>query len=467
MNAPATKTFEKSHKAKLIRKAVRQSERTKKQSILDQLFAQLFSGLVYSQIWEDPIVDMDAMELDETHHVVTIASGGCNVMNYLMAKPAKITAVDLNRAHVALTRTKLCAAQNFPDHKTFFDFFAIPNNNNNQNSYDQYLNPNLDETAKSYWQGRDKTMRRRSRYFTDNIYHRGLLGNFIGLSHFLAKAYGIKFDELLNAKSIEEQTEFFEKKLSPLLDKKLITWLTSHPASLYGLGIPPAQYTELAKCADGDMAEVLRQRLRKLCCDYDINQNYFAWQAFGRQYGTQTNAVNDNAVSGGKLEHKNADVATVASGQPKELLENQHLEYNNADAGGHLKHKNGGLPPYLQDQNFEAVKNYAKNVTVSQVSITDKLNSMEPGTVDRVVLLDAQDWMDEGMLNDLWDAITRAAAPGAKVIFRTAGIESILPGRVKDSTLSKWAYQEEASKEYTKKDRSAIYGGFHLYNFKG
>ena len=467
MNAPATKTFEKSHKAKLIRKAVRQSERTKKQSILDQLFAQLFSGLVYSQIWEDPIVDMDAMELDETHHVVTIASGGCNVMNYLMAKPAKITAVDLNRAHVALTRTKLCAAQNFPDHKTFFDFFAVPNNNNNQNSYDQYLNPNLDETAKSYWQGRDKTMRRRSRYFTDNIYHRGLLGNFIGLSHFLAKAYGIKFDELLNAKSIEEQTEFFEKKLSPLLDKKLITWLTSHPASLYGLGIPPAQYTELAKCADGDMAEVLRQRLRKLCCDYDINQNYFAWQAFGRQYGAQDNAVNDNAVSGGKLEHnnadasghlkqENADVAAVASGQLKPQVKNQHL-----------KHKNGGLPPYLQDQNFESVKNYAKNVTVSQVSITDKLNSMEPGTVDRVVLLDAQDWMDEGMLNDLWDAITRAAAPGAKVIFRTAGIESILPGRVKDSTLSKWAYQEEASKEYTKKDRSAIYGGFHLYNFKG
>ncbi len=425
MNAPATKTIEKTHKAKLIRKAVRQSERTKKQSFLDQLFAQLFSGLVYSQIWEDPVVDLAAMEINETHHIVTIASGGCNVMNYLMAKPAKITAVDLNRAHVALTRTKLCAAQNFPDYKTFYDFFAVPNNNDNQKSYDKYLSPNLDETAKSYWQGRDKTMRRRSRYFTDNIYHRGLLGNFIGLSHFLAKAYGIKFDDLLNAKSIDEQTEFFEKKLSPLLDKKLITWITSHPASLYGLGIPPAQYTELAKCADGDMAEVLRQRLRKLCCDYDINQNYFAWQAFGRQYS--------------------------------------------ADASGQLKHKNdnGALPPYLQVQNYEAVKAFAKNVSVHQTSITDKLNSMKPGSVDRVVLLDAQDWMDDETLNELWDAITRAAASDAKVIFRTAGIESILPGRVKNSTLSKWAYQAEASKDYTKKDRSAIYGGFHLYNFIG
>lgn len=423
MNAQARKFFEKPHKAKLIRKAVRQSERSKKQTILDQLFAQLFSGLVYSQIWEDPIVDLAAMELGENHHVVTIASGGCNVMNYLMAKPAKITAVDLNRAHVALTRTKLCAAKYFPDHTTFFNFFAVPNNKDNQKTYETYLSTNLDETAKSYWQGRDKTFRRRSRYFTDNIYHRGLLGNFIGLSHFLAKAYGIKFDELLNAKSIEEQTEFFEKKLSPLLDKKLITWLTSHPASLYGLGIPPAQYTELANCADGNMAEVLRQRLRKLCCDYDINENYFARQAFGRQYGANDNTINNN--------------------------------------------DNGSLPPYLQVHNYEAVKSYAKNVTVSQVSITDKLNAMEPGTVDRVVLLDAQDWMDETMLNELWDAITRAAAPDAKVIFRTAGIESILPGRVKDSTLSRWEYQDEASKEFTKKDRSAIYGGFHLYNFKG
>ncbi len=423
MNAQARNFLEKPHKAKLIRKAVRQSERTKKQTVLDQLFAQLFSGLVYSQIWEDPVVDLAAMELGENHHVVTIASGGCNVMNYLMAKPAKITAVDLNRAHVALTRTKLCAAQHFPDHATFFNFFAVPNNRDNQKTYETYLSKNLDETAKSYWQGRDKTFRRRSRYFTDNIYHRGLLGNFIGLSHFLAKAYGINFDELLNAKSIEEQKEFFEKKLSPLLDKKLITWLTSHPASLYGLGIPPAQYTELAKCADGDMAEVLRQRLRKLCCDYDINENYFAWQAFGRQYGAKDNTINNN--------------------------------------------DNGSLPPYLQVQNYEAVKSYAKNVTVSQVSITDKLNAMEPGTVDRVVLLDAQDWMDEGMLKELLGGITRGAAPYAQGIFCTAGIESILPGRVKDCTLSRWEYQDKVSKEFTKKDRSAIYGGFHLYNYKG
>ncbi len=444
MTMPATTTLEKPHKAKLIRKAVRQQERTKKQSILDQLFAQLFSGLVYSQIWEDPLVDLEAMEIDETHHIVTIASGGCNVMNYLINSPARITAVDLNRAHVALTRTKVCAAKNFPDHKSFHQFFAVPNKRENRHLYDQYIMPNLDATSKLYWQGRDKTFRRRSRYFTDNIYHRGLLGNFIGICHFMTRFYGVNFNQLLSATTMEQQKEFFDKKLSPLLDKKLITWLTSHPASLYGLGIPPAQYTALAECADGDMAEVLRERLRKLCCDYPINQNYFAWQAFGRSYDTMTNLQAEK-------------LGTV---HPAEKSQS-----HNSSLNGSQLNDNGALPPYLQFQHYQNIADNAERVDVSQASITDKLLSMPAGSVDRVVLLDAQDWMDDKTLNELWHAITYTAADNARVIFRTAGHDSILEGRVKNEILSKWSYQREKSAELTKKDRSAIYGGFHLYQF--
>lgn len=58
-------------------------------------------------------------------------------------------------------------------------------------------------------------------------------------------------------------------------------WLTQQPASLFGLGIPPAQYEALCSGSANDMAGVLRQRLEKLACDFDIRQNYFAQQAFG------------------------------------------------------------------------------------------------------------------------------------------------------------------------------------------
>ena len=75
-----------------------------KKTIKDKIFALLFQKLVYPQIWEDPQVDLEALELNEKSHVVTIASGGCNALSYLIASPEKITAVDLNHAHVALVK---------------------------------------------------------------------------------------------------------------------------------------------------------------------------------------------------------------------------------------------------------------------------------------------------------------------------------------------------------------------------
>ena len=79
------------------------------------------------------------------------------------------------------------------------------------------------------------------------------------------------------------------------------------------------------------------------------------------------------------------------------------------------------------------------------------------------MLLDAQDWMNGAQLNALWSQIDRTATPGARLIFRTAGEPTILPGRVSDAILNNWQYRREQSEALCRRDRSAIYGGFHLY----
>jgi S-adenosylmethionine-diacylglycerol 3-amino-3-carboxypropyl transferase len=79
------------------------------------------------------------------------------------------------------------------------------------------------------------------------------------------------------------------------------------------------------------------------------------------------------------------------------------------------------------------------------------------------VLLDAQDWMSVQQLVELWREIHRSAAPGARVIFRTAADERLLPGRVPNEILAAWTYHEARSKALNALDRSSIYGGFHLY----
>jgi S-adenosylmethionine-diacylglycerol 3-amino-3-carboxypropyl transferase len=381
------------------------------QGMLEYMFKQAFKGLVYPQIWEDPAVDMEALAITPESRVVTIASGGCNVLSYLTANPAHITAVDLSLAHVALNRLKLAAAQRLPTWQAFYRFFGAADTEANVTAYWRFLEPHLDAQTKAYWEGRNVFGRRRISNFSRKFYHSGLLGHFIGLGHLVARMHGVNLREILNARSLAEQRAFFETSLSPLFDKPLVRWATGQRMTLYGLGIPPAQYAALGAGAP-HMANVLRERVEKLSCDFSIDDNYFAWQAFGRSYS------NDES---------------------------------------------GPLPPYLKQENFETVRARADRVEVMNRSFTEYLRSQPDKSLDRYILLDAQDWMSDQQLNDLWSEITRTARAGARVIFRTAAEPSLLPGRVEDATLAHWRYEEEKSQDLNRRDRSAIYGGFHLY----
>jgi len=398
----------------VIDRAVVNHEAMSKEGLLERAFAFAFRGLVYAQIWEDPVVDMEALAITPDCHIATIASGGCNVLSYLTANPARITAVDLNTAHIALNRLKQVAAQQLPDHAHFRRFFGEADSAANVRVYKELLRPHLDETSRRYWEGRDLVGRRRIGMFKSGAYKRGLLGGFIGAAHLVAKLYRIDPRVLLDAKDMDEQRRLFEAHLAPVFDRKFVRWLTDQPASLFGLGIPPAQYDALA--GDEKMAGVLRKRLERLACDYDLKSNYFAWQAFGRGYG---------------------------------------------------RHADAPLPPYLEAANYEDVKARAVRVDVRHANMTDWLATQKDGTVDRYILLDAQDWMSDGQLFDLWSEITRTAKPGARVLFRTAAEPSLLPGRVPDALLDQWHYHAEESLGFTRADRSSIYGGVHLYSLKG
>ena len=394
----------------LLGGAVHRSAAGSLDGVLERLFTLAFSGLVYPQIWEDPAVDMEAMEIAPHHHVVAIASGGCNVLSYLVADPAAITAVDLNHAHVALNKLKVAGLRHLPNWESFYRFFGEANDRANMLAYEKYLQPQLDAQTRRYWEKRSLSGRRRLSHFQSNIFRKGLLGRFIGMSHLVARAYGQDMEKLLWTRSLRDQRAFFEEVVSPLFDRRLVKWVTSRRISLYGLGIPPAQYEALA--GGQAMPDVLRARLEKLVCDFPIRDNYFAWQAFGRSY---------------------------------------------APGGA------GPLPPYLQERHFAALKRRAECVDVRHVSFTDAVNTMAPGTAHRFVLLDAQDWMTDTQLGELWAGITHAAAPGARVIFRTAGRDTILPGRVPAHILGQWRYLEQRSQELCRRDRSSIYGGFHVY----
>lgn len=390
------------------------------QGALERLFTFAFKGLVYPQIWEDPDVDMRALNLQPHSRVLTIASGGCNVLSYLTADPAEIVAVDLNHAHVALARLKLAAARFLPNYDAFYRFFGEADEKANIAAYNRFLRDRLDLETRAYWESRALANwgKKRISLFSRDLYRHGLLGHFIGLAHFVARLYGVDPRQFVSARSLDEQRSYFVTVLAPIFDKRMVRWMTSKKISLYGLGIPPAQYEALIS-GGGTMAEVLKERLERLACGFPLNENYFAWQAFSRGY---------------------------------------------APAGADGSGEAGPLPPYLRREHFEAIRARADRVSVVNRNFAEHLR-LEEGdeTLDAFVLLDAQDWMTPAQLNDLWSEITRTARPGARVIFRSAAEPTPLPGRVREHILTRWSYREEESAAFGRQDRASIYGGFHLY----
>ena len=395
--------------------AVHRNRMFSREGALERIFTLAFRGLVYPQIWEDPAVDLEALQIRPTDHVLAIGSGGCNILNYLVADPARISAIDLNGAHIALIRLKLCALRHLPDYDSFFRFFGSADCHGNLVAYERYVRPHLDLGSRRYWEARTITGRRRIESFTRNFYRYGLLGRCIGMGHLLARLYGCNPRNLLQANSMQEQRAIFDRELAPIFDKRFVRWLFNQPAALYGLGIPPSQHRSLAGTKPDGMARVLRARVERLACHFDLGENYFASQAFGRRYDTGPDAP---------------------------------------------------LPPYLERRNYESIKSRCGRVGVFHVSMTEYLQRHGERSIDCFVLLDAQDWMTGSDLALLWTEITRTARPRARAIFRTAAENNLLYGRVPGQILARWRYDEGYCRDLARRDRSSIYGGFHLHSLR-
>src|SRR5690606_30483788 len=131
----------------------------------------------------------------------------------------------------------------------------------------------LDAETRRWWERRGLSGRRRISMFADGFYRRGLLGRSIWAGHVLARMHGVQPRELLACTTLPEQQRFFDVKISPLFERRLIRFLASRRASLFGLGIPPAQFKALAG-SQASMAAVLRERIRRLVCDFPLSGNY-------------------------------------------------------------------------------------------------------------------------------------------------------------------------------------------------
>ncbi|MGB7210477.1 MAG: DUF3419 family protein [Pyrinomonadaceae bacterium] len=402
-----------------LHSAVRNDKISSKQGFLQKLFAVWFDAFVYNQIWEDPCVDLQALELDSTSRVLTISSGGCNALNYLLQSPASVTAVDLNRHHIYLLNLKLAALKYLPSYEDFFGFFGNGKGKNCGTNYLRFIAKNLDKDTRNFWEsntlGGSVIYGNRISFFTNaGLYEHSRNGYFLRLFHAFSRLFGCKPDEILKARSLDEQEQLFAKHIDPFFDNFVIKTVGKLPVTMFGLGIPPQQYDELKKdLSEGKtIIDTYRERVKRLACDYPIQENYFAWQAFARKYDTE----NRKAV-----------------------------------------------PNYLKEKNYELLKANSDRLTTKIGSVIDEIKKSKSGTYNRFVFLDAQDWMNAETMTELWSAIADKAESGSRIIFRTASAGSPLETNLLADLRAKLRYEKELSEDLFIQDRASIYGGFHLY----
>ena len=124
----------------------------------------------------------------------------------------------------------------------------------------------------------------------------------------------------------------------------------------------------------GKLFDMYKQRVRRLACGFPLDDNYFAWQAFGRRY----------------------------------------------DHEGRR-----GLPDYLKRENYDPIKSMVGRVETHIASLGDYLQTETPGGLNGFIFLDSQDWMPPQVIEDLWRQVVRkSGGPDTRVIFRTAGEKS-------------------------------------------
>lgn len=397
---------------KLLKTAVHQDPITTKQGMLQRLFSMWFKGFVYNQIWEDPRVDLKAMQVTQDSRILAISSGGCNILNYLVEKPASVTAVDLNHNHMSLTRLKIAALKHLPSYELFYDFFGYANKRENLDSYQRYIRPHLDPETLHFWEARALSGKKRINYFANDLYRQARFGHFMRLLHKFGKLTKFDPQELLNAKSIEEQEKIFEQDIEPFFEHWFVRGVGNMSFAVFSLGIPPQQYEYMREESEGNLVNLYRERVRRLVCQFPINDNYFAWQGFSLSY-----------------DHE----------------------------------KRQAVPDYLKAEHYDTLKTNIDRVDTHLASLIKYLKEQPNASLDRFVLLDSQDWMPPPVMTELWSEMARVGKPGTRIIFRTASPDSPIEIALPSDLRRQFVYEEDLSKTLHEQDRSAIYGGFHVY----
>lgn len=389
--------------------------------LLDWISGQVFksvhrNNLVYNTCWEDPRLDRKALEFKADDNVMVITSAGCNALDYALTSPEHVYAVDMNPRQNALLDLKIQAIKNL-EFEDFFKMFGEGRLPGVRKVYEEKLRQHLDTWARDFWDRKIK--------FFDNprktFYYRGSSGAFARLmSVYTNRVIKVRqaLDELLEAKTLEEQQRIYEQELQEKFWTGLMKFAMNRDTTMSMLGVPRAQRRQIETQYEGGLLKFIQDCLEAVFTKLPIHDNYF-WRVYLN--GSYTRDC---------------------------------------------------CPEYLRPENFELLKQgLADRISTHTNSVQGFLETHD-GTISKFILLDHMDWLSDKffpLLESEWQAIIQSAAPQSRVIWRSGGLRTDFIDQVKVSHQGSvkpindlLTYHQDLASELHPLDRVHTYASFYI-----
>jgi S-adenosylmethionine-diacylglycerol 3-amino-3-carboxypropyl transferase len=323
------------------------------------------SSLIFTLNWEDPESDVKAIDMKAGQSLLTITSGGCNTLNFLLNDPETIYSIDINPAQTWLMEFKIAGIKNL-SHDEFISLLGLKECEDRLFLFSK-IQHDLSKEANAFWNSNIKLIKK------------GILfnGKFEGFVKIAGKMLSLlqgkqKIKKLLSLQSVTEQKEFYKNKW----DNKrwrMIFRLMFNKKRLAKKGLV-AEYFHFDDGAQS-FSESFYNRARKALCDIPVKNNYFLSIYLTGKYAGE-----------------------------------------------------GELPLYLQPQHYEHIKRNIDRVKVITADTKYWLESMPASIIDGFCLSNICELMSEEDTKKLFTEVIRTARPGAKVCFRNLMIPREVPG---------------------------------------